>query len=74
MRLAGLRAPGGGGRYSRVLITQIAWPFVTDAPLPSSLASICHTRGIEVVEAMEKPAADIDEASPDAVPATLRSV
>jgi len=36
--------------------------FVTDAPLPASLANICHTRGIEVVEAMEKPAADIDEA------------
>jgi DeoR family glycerol-3-phosphate regulon repressor len=48
--------------------------FVTDAALPSSLASICHTRGIEVVEAMEKPAADIDEASSDAVPATLRRV
>ena len=35
--------------------------FVTDAPLPAGLANICHTRGIEVVEAMEKPAADIDE-------------
>ena len=33
---------------------------------------ICHTRGIEVVEAMEKPAADIDEAGPDAVPALRR--
>jgi DeoR family glycerol-3-phosphate regulon repressor len=35
--------------------------FVTDAALPSSLANICHTRGIEVVEAMDKPAVDIDE-------------
>jgi hypothetical protein len=35
--------------------------FVTDAPLPAGLASICSHRGIEVVEAMEKPAADIDE-------------
>ena len=35
--------------------------FVTDAALPAGLASICHHRGIEVVEAMEKPAADIDE-------------
>jgi DeoR family glycerol-3-phosphate regulon repressor len=35
--------------------------FVTDAPLPAGLANICHTRGIEVVEAMDKPVADIDE-------------
>src|SRR5215217_2686095 len=35
--------------------------FVTDAPLPAGLASICSHRGIEVVEAMDKPAADIDE-------------
>ena len=35
--------------------------FVTDAPLPAGLANICHHRGIEVVEAMDKPAADIDE-------------
>ena len=35
--------------------------FVTDAALPAGLANICHTRGIEVVEAMDKPAADIDE-------------
>jgi DeoR family glycerol-3-phosphate regulon repressor len=35
--------------------------FVTDVPLPAGLASICSHRGIEVVEAMEKPAADIDE-------------
>ena len=35
--------------------------FVTDAALPAGLANICHTRGIEVVEAMDKPAPDIDE-------------
>ena len=35
--------------------------FVTDAALPAGLANICHTRGIEVIEAMPKPAADIDE-------------
>ena len=35
--------------------------FVTDAALPSGLANICHSRGIDVVEAMDKPAADIDE-------------
>jgi DeoR family glycerol-3-phosphate regulon repressor len=35
--------------------------FVTDAPLPAGLANICHTRGIEVIEAMDKPVADIDE-------------
>jgi DeoR family glycerol-3-phosphate regulon repressor len=34
--------------------------FVTDAALPAGLAHICHSRGIEVVEAMPKPA-DIDE-------------
>jgi DeoR family glycerol-3-phosphate regulon repressor len=28
--------------------------------LPAGLANICHTRGIEVVEAMPKPA-DLDE-------------
>src|SRR3954467_1906784 len=35
--------------------------FVTDSPLPAGLASICSHRGIDVVEAMDKPAADIDE-------------
>ena len=47
--------------------------FVTDAPLPASLASICHHRGIEVVEAMDKPAADIDEpGEPVPPPAAVR--
>jgi len=35
--------------------------FVTDAALPAGLANICHTRGIEVIEAMPKPSADLDE-------------
>jgi DeoR family glycerol-3-phosphate regulon repressor len=37
--------------------------FITDAPLPAGIASICHHRGIEVIEAMDKPLADIDEAA-----------
>jgi DeoR family glycerol-3-phosphate regulon repressor len=41
--------------------------FVTDAPLPAGLANICHTRGIAVIEAMPKPAGDLDE--PGAEPA-----
>src|ERR1700751_3491293 len=36
--------------------------FVTDSPLPAGLASICNHRGIQVIEAMDKPAADGDEA------------
>jgi len=35
--------------------------FVTDAALPAGLANICHTRGIEVIEAMPKSSADIDD-------------
>ena len=35
--------------------------FVTDAALPAGIASICQHRGIEVIEAMPKPAVDIDE-------------
>ena len=34
---------------------------VPAGPMPAGLANICHTRGIEVVEAMDKPAPDIDE-------------
>jgi DeoR family transcriptional regulator, glycerol-3-phosphate regulon repressor len=34
--------------------------FVTDAGLPAGLANICHTRGIEVIEAMPKLAVDVD--------------
>src|SRR2546421_160983 len=36
---------------------------LTDARLPVGPASICHHRGIEVIEAMDKPAVDIDEAA-----------
>jgi DeoR family glycerol-3-phosphate regulon repressor len=50
--------------------------FVTDAALPAGLANICHTRGIEVIEAMPKPSADIDEPGPEpasaSTPAALR--
>ena len=44
--------------------------FVTDAALPAGLANICHTRGIEVIEAMPKASADIDEAGPE-LPSTV---
>jgi DeoR family glycerol-3-phosphate regulon repressor len=40
--------------------------FVTDAALPAGLQNICHSRGIEVIEAMPK-ASEIDE--PEAEPA-----
>jgi DeoR family glycerol-3-phosphate regulon repressor len=32
--------------------------FVTDQALPAGIANICHHRGIQVIEAMEKPAGD----------------
>ena len=48
--------------------------FVTDSPLPSGLAAICHHRGIEVVVAMDKPVADIDDAEPGSPPPVLRRV
>ncbi len=35
--------------------------FVTDAPLPAGLANICHTRGIQVIEAMPKGAGETEE-------------
>jgi DeoR family glycerol-3-phosphate regulon repressor len=35
--------------------------FVTDVALPAGLANVCHTRGIEVIEAMPKGSADLDE-------------
>jgi DeoR family transcriptional regulator, glycerol-3-phosphate regulon repressor len=35
--------------------------FVTDVALPAGLAHVCHTRGIEVIEAMPSAAVDIDE-------------
>ena len=48
--------------------------FVTDSPLPAGLAAICHHRGIEVVVAMDKPLADIDDTAPEPAPPALRSV
>ncbi len=39
--------------------------FVTDQELPERLATICHSKGIEVVEAMPKGAADVDDAQAD---------
>ncbi|MGC2778896.1 MAG: DeoR/GlpR family DNA-binding transcription regulator [Bradyrhizobium sp.] len=44
--------------------------FVTDRPLPDGLASICHSRGIEVISAM--PADETDEAADATSPAVLR--
>jgi DeoR family glycerol-3-phosphate regulon repressor len=40
--------------------------------LPAGLASICHHRGIEVVVAMDKPLADIDDTTEPAPPALRR--
>src|SRR6185312_11877805 len=44
--------------------------FVTDAALPAGLANICHTRGIEVIEAMPGTVTDLDEAGVEPAPAT----
>jgi DeoR family glycerol-3-phosphate regulon repressor len=40
--------------------------FVTDRELPAGLANICHTRGIQVVEAMPKSLAEQDDGPADA--------
>jgi len=54
-------------------ITQIQ-TFVTDQELPERLATICHSKGIEVVAAMPKGAAEDDaqaegqDAAPEAAP------
>lgn len=54
-------------------MTQIQ-TFVTDQELPERLATICHSKGIEVVEAMPKGAdiddtqADAQDAAPEAAP------
>jgi DeoR family glycerol-3-phosphate regulon repressor len=37
--------------------------FVTDVALPAALANICHSRGIEVIEALPGVSADIDESA-----------
>ena len=41
------------------------------AALPAGLANICHTRGIEVIEAMPKPSGDIDEPGVEPAPPTI---
>jgi DeoR family transcriptional regulator, glycerol-3-phosphate regulon repressor len=46
--------------------------FVTDIALPAGLAHICQTRGIQVIEAMAKPAADIDEPVAEAASTVTR--
>jgi DeoR family transcriptional regulator, glycerol-3-phosphate regulon repressor len=48
--------------------------FVTDAALPAGLASICHSRGIEVIEAMPTTVADIDEGEAETAQIALRRV
>jgi hypothetical protein len=45
---------------------------VTDALLPAGLAGICSHRGIEVVQAMEKPAADIDDSGGEPASTVVR--
>src|SRR4029077_9226748 len=45
--------------------------FVTDAALPAGLANICHTRGIEVIEAMPGPPAETDEPVVEAEPSPV---
>lgn len=47
--------------------------FVTDRPLPDGLASLCHSRGIEVISAMPADESeDAAEASETASPSVLR--
>jgi DeoR family glycerol-3-phosphate regulon repressor len=46
--------------------------FVTDIALPARLASICHSRGIEVIEAMTKASVDAEEPGPEPVSAAGR--
>lgn len=45
--------------------------FVTDTALPAGLANICHTRGIEVIEAMPRSASDLDEPGAEAAPPSV---
>jgi DeoR family glycerol-3-phosphate regulon repressor len=45
--------------------------FVTDTALPAGLANICHTRGIEVIEAMPRSASDLDEPGAEAPPPSV---
>ena len=46
--------------------------FVTDAALPIGLKNICHSRGIEVIEAMPKASADLDELGVEPAPTIVR--
>jgi DeoR family glycerol-3-phosphate regulon repressor len=49
--------------------------FVTDSALPAGIANICSHRGIQVIEAMDKPAPDEAEAGVDAnAPIPIRRV
>jgi len=43
--------------------------FVTDRALPDGLASLCHTRGIQVIEALPRPAVDLDDGGDTSDPA-----
>ncbi|MCK1641601.1 hypothetical protein IVA95_29680 [Bradyrhizobium sp. 157] len=45
---------------------------MTEALLPAGLAGICSHRGIEVVQAMEKPAADIDDSGGEPASTVVR--
>lgn len=47
--------------------------FVTDAPLPAGLQSICQARGIEVIVAMPEKSDDIEEAEAETDAANGRS-
>src|SRR6202042_3004471 len=46
--------------------------FGPDAALPSALANICHSRGIEVIEAMPKSSGDLDEPGAEPAPSVTR--
>ena len=54
--LSFLGSPTKLRRNAPVRIAHNSQTLVTDAALPAGLANICHTRGIEVIEAMPKPA------------------
>jgi DeoR family transcriptional regulator, glycerol-3-phosphate regulon repressor len=42
--------------------------FVTDQALPAGLHNICHSRGIQVIEAMPKQAAEADDVAGETPP------
>jgi len=48
--------------------------FVTDSALPAGIANICHSRGIQVIEALPKEASEIDDTATEPAPPALRSV